>query len=327
MPYAGRLPPVRPLRLRHVRRASVDRGDGPIIRSAAIGFDDHPKGRDVSHFRFQEYPQDVLDECRARFRDAKPFPHIVFDDVIASSPEDVLSAFPTNEWQGWSRWKDAYQAAKMYCDEIELIPEPLSSMVREMNSPAQLRFLEFLTGTPKLIPDPYLQGGGLHCSGVGGILAPHTDFHLHRALDIYRRYNLIIYLNPDWQESNGGSLQLFEEGTAEPAVTIVPRWGRCVIFATDDRSVHGFTEPISGEADLYRRSMALYYYTSREADRFSGDINTYWRQHGNLNGTKLGRLMLYKALLFTARGFSSLAYRTNPALVPPDLSDQLNRPE
>ena len=44
--------------------------------------------------------------------------------------------------------------------------------------------------------------------------------------------------------------------------------------ATDDRSVHGFPEPVRGEGH-WRRSIALYYYTSTEAPGFSGDTTTY----------------------------------------------------
>ncbi len=279
----------------------------------------------MGYFRFREYSPDVVKTLAAQFTAAKPFPHIVLDDVILTPPDPILEAFPNSDWDGWSKFQDPYQAAKMFCDHIEIIPDPLASMLHEMNSPSVLQFLEALTGTEKLIPDPYLKGGGLHCSGPGGVLAPHTDFHFHPDLDLYRRYNAIVYLNPDWDVSDGGSLELFEEGSDEPEVTVPPAWGRCVIFSTDDRSVHGFTKPVRGDG-RWRRSLALYYYTSTEAEKFSGDMSTYWRTHAKLNGGRRARLQLYKAFLFASRAFSSLAYRTNPNFVPPQVSERA-RPE
>ena len=38
----------------------------------------------------------------------------------------------------------------------------LASMVRDLNEPGFLDFVEQVSGIPKLLPDPYLEGGGLH---------------------------------------------------------------------------------------------------------------------------------------------------------------------
>ncbi len=147
-----------------------------------------------------------------------------------------------------------------------------------------MSFLEAVTGIEKLIPDPYLKGGGLHLSGPGGVLVPHTDFHNYGELDLYRQLNVLVYLNPGWDESWGGCLELFEDRQAERASSkIVPTWGTCVIFRTDDLSVHGFPVPIA--PGHWRRSIALYYYTARENSTFSGDsttvLATSWRVAGH----------------------------------------------
>ena len=192
---------------------------------------------------------------------------------------------------------------------IDLIPEPFKTLIHEVSSPAFLRALEKLTGIDKLIPDPYLVGGGLHLSGPGGILAPHTDFHIYDGLNLYRRVNMIVYLNEDWDESYGGCLELGEAG--KPSATVVPRWGRIMIFTTDAKSIHGFPKPIV--EGRWRRSVALYYYTTEEAADFSGDSTTHWRLHGEQKGVvrKL-RFGPFKTLLQASRGFSLLAHLANP---------------
>lgn len=244
---------------------------------------------------------------------AEPFPHAVYENVLnLDAAESLLSSFPTDDWQGWKRYGDAYQPGKLICSSIDDMPMACASLLSELNGPRVLRWLEALTEVSSLIPDPYLEGGGLHCTMPGGVLTPHTDFHVYSRLDLYRRLNVIIYLNPCWEPGDGGELELYEVGADEPAVSIEPVFGRMVVFQTDDRSVHGFTNPVR-EGTL-RRSVAAYYYTAAEAEEFSGDTNTYWRSH-DAGGTMHGvRMAAYRGLLFASRGLSWLAHRTNPNL-------------
>lgn len=263
----------------------------------------------MPYFRFGDDDATVA-ALAERYRTAAPFPHLVLDDVLCADPS-LADAFPDPRWEGWLRYSDEYQRGKRQCSDIDAIPEPFATMIAELNGPRVLRFLERVTATEGLIPDPYLEGGGLHGSIGGGVLAPHTDFHLYRRLGLYRRLNLLLYLNPGWQEGDGGCLELYADPDAKvPVQRIVPAWGRCVVFRTDDRSVHGFPEPVRDGA--YRRSLALYYYTSDETDRFSGDTTTYWRSHGRHRGVRRARMATYRALILAARSVAHLAHRANP---------------
>lgn len=263
--------------------------------------------------RHRHYDEGGRAQLARTFQNAEPFPHVVLRDFLSIEPPVLLESYPEPGWPGWGRFTDSYQKGKLHCGSIEIIPSPLCDVIHELSSPSFLNFLEEVTGIKRLLPDPYLHGGGLHCSGVGGILAPHTDFHLYRDLEVYRRLNVLLYLNPGWQEDYGGCLELFRRrDEEEPAKTVVPRWGTCVIFRTDDRSVHGFSKPITG-AGRYRRSIATYYYTSREAGSFSGDEVTYWRQSRTSAGAQARlKLAAYKLLLSAGRAFSSAAYRYDP---------------
>lgn len=265
----------------------------------------------IAAFAHERYSAAEIGELRERFQHGLPFPHLVLSDFVSAPADDVLAAFPDPEWRHWHRFEDSYQFSKRYCQDIEYIPELPAAMIQELTSPAVLAFLEQVTGIEKLIPDPYLEGAGLHMSGQGGILAPHTDFHWYGRLGLYRRLNVLVYLNPDWREEDGGCLELYEKGDPTPRRTIVPDYGVCVVFQTDDRSVHGFSKPIS-RPDLWRRSIALYYYTSAEATEFSGDETTHWQQHSPGGRTGRPRLALYQAFLNGSRMFSRLAHQVNP---------------
>jgi hypothetical protein len=244
-------------------------------------------------------------EARARFGRARPFPHLVFENFLAPGAAAELSGFPDEAWPHWRRFGDAYQRGKRVCPDIEAMPGAYASLIREASAPTFLQRLEAITGIAKLLPDPYLDGGGLHVSGPGGVLVPHTDFHLYPRLDLYRSLNLLIYLNEDWRDEDGGALELFAKGSQAPEASVTPAFGRAVLFRTDDSSVHGFTRPVAARRE--RRSVALYYYTARETGHFSGDTSTHWRRR---------RHLLYDGLIFASRALAKLARMLDPQARP-----------
>lgn len=264
----------------------------------------------MGYVRHSDIDADQRARLRRAFQSTPPFPHVVLDDFLTADPDEVLGAFPDDDWPGWTWLTESYQAGKASCGEIEVIPSPLREILQELAAPTFLRFLEDLTGLEGLVPDPYLDGGGLHRSGAGGVLAPHTDFHIYPRLGLYRRLNVIVYLNPEWRAEYGGNLALYDGDSKVESIT--PVWGRCVVFATDDNSIHGFPDPIAD--GRVRRSIATYYYTSQEAETFSGDETTHWRQHGEgrMTPTSRARLRAYKGLLRGSRGLSRVAHAVNP---------------
>jgi hypothetical protein len=254
------------------------------------------------------------EEAHRRFAAADPFPHAVFEDALRAAPSEIATAWPEEDWPGWSRFRDEHQRNKAYCNDITAIPPPLRELLHSLGSPEFLGWLETLTGIPKLLPDPYLSGGGLHMSGPGGVLTPHTDFHLNLQLDLFRRVNVLLYLNEEWEQDWGGCLELYGTPSAEQSSrVVVPRWGTMVVFQTDDKSIHGFPAPVAD--GRVRRSIATYYYTSSEAPRYSGDTTTYWR-HNKADGgpVRRARALAYRGLIFVSRSIAFVAHRLNPKL-------------
>jgi hypothetical protein len=210
---------------------------------------------------------------------------------------------------GWNELGDRYQQSKRACADLDMIPEPFRALIRELSAPRFLRALEQITGIKQLLPDPYLVGGGLHLSGPGGILSPHTDFHCYRALSLLRRINVLVYPNEGWSLQDGGCVSVYDR--EDHAVqTVVPDWGRSSSSAPMT-SRYGFRVPIA--EGKWRRSVALYYYIAAPADNFSGDETTYWREHGEQSGVvRRARFVLYRSLLNLSRIISIAAHIVNP---------------
>lgn len=111
--------------------------------------------------------------------------------------------------------------------------------------------------------DPGLNGGGWHIHKSGGKLNPHLDYSLHPKLKLQRKLNIIIYMNPNWDEDWGGSLGFWgNESATSPGDLIKSVWtkfNRAVIFDTTQNSWHGLPDLVSCPDDEARKSLAVYF--------------------------------------------------------------------
>lgn len=203
---------------------------------------------------------------------ARPFPHLVIDNFFDSCVLDrVLDEWPAPEDPNVVDYHDGTYTKLKYATNYQFRFGPYTqSVFTSLGEPLFLEALEKVTRIDGLIPDPYLRGGGLHFTRTGGKLALHADFNRHFKFNLDRRLNLIVYLNRGWTETNQGWLELWDREMQSCITRILPVFNRMVIFSTTDFSFHGQPEPIEGPPDLFRRSIALYYYSNgRPAEEIS----------------------------------------------------------
>ncbi|WP_213875674.1 2OG-Fe(II) oxygenase [Pseudomonas sp. dw_358] len=201
------------------------------------------------------------------YQQATPFPHVVIDNFL---PDELIARlcadFPVDPTADETLYERGYKGQL----KRQINPNHCSPWLRSVfavfNSAPMLNLMERLTGIEGLIPDPYFVGGGLHETRAGGFLGVHSDFRLNKKLKVQRRINAIIYLNPDWEESYGGHLELWDKPMTRCLERVLPVYNRCVIFNTDEDSNHGHPEPLTCPPDRSRRSIALYYYTASPAE-------------------------------------------------------------
>lgn len=203
----------------------------------------------------------------SRFDAARPFRHLVLDGFLDDAfARDLLAQFPPFE-RGNARAEDGSLGNKSTVERIRELGPAYAALDDLVQSRGFLDWLSAVTGIPDLLYDPWYFGGGTHENRNGQDLDAHVDFNRHPVEPWHRRLNLIVYLNPDWQDDWGGSLQLHRDPRAEDdeVTTITPLFNRAVVFETTEWSWHAFP-PIrlpAGREDTSRRSIALYFY-SRE---------------------------------------------------------------
>jgi SM-20-related protein len=80
-----------------------------------------------------------------------------------------------------------------------------------------------------------------------GLFSSESHFAVYRKGDYYKRHydsfkgernrilSMVLYLNAEWQEYDGGLLNLYEnEKAIQPFLRIIPKWGEAVIFLSEN---------------------------------------------------------------------------------------------
>lgn len=193
-----------------------------------------------------------------------PFDHVVIDDFflpnIAQSLHEEFPDFESDVWKGYNSPIEK----KRLCNTWDSFPVLTYKVFSALNSPEFVSLLSTkLLSSRNLFSDQGLNGGGWHIHKRGGKLNTHLDYSVHPKLGLQRKLNIIVYVNPDWQENWGGSLGLWGNESAEKPGDLVKsvwsKFNRAVVFDTTQNSWHGLPEPLVCPDGQARQSLAAYY--------------------------------------------------------------------
>lgn len=163
-----------------------------------------------------------------------PFRHWIIDSF--GDRLDLMAALRSVPWEGWDGWvrysnelernkrttedfSDRHGLRKLFADIAALTPAIAS-----------------ITGITSITPT--VRCGGLHIIDPGGHLATHIDASLYPD-GMERVLNLVLFLTPTWPLSGGGELMLYEDDARTVATMIAPKFGRAVLWESNDTAYHG----------------------------------------------------------------------------------------
>lgn len=221
----------------------------------------------------QSYDRDAL---QREFINAQPYPFIKIDNFLDSQfAAKVAAAYPSFEvaLARGKTFKAVNERKKVQITDASDFPGPVAKLNELLASPAFLADLSYVTCIPNLLADERLVGGGMHVTGPGGRLDVHVDFNFIQDRKLYRRLNLLLYLNPIWEDSWGGHIQLWDKDVKNCREAFTPKLSRCIIFETSDISFHGVV-PVSTVAPYPRISFATYYYTREAPPNWNGKVHS-----------------------------------------------------
>ena len=219
---------------------------------------------------------------QSKYSNKDPFPHIELDNLWNESLLDQCRKDMIN-FSNWEGEKNFFAAkSKKYTRKYNDFPNSVKKIIDEMNSQKFIKWLESFTNEKELKIDPTFSkgiftGGGIQSIEKGGFLKIHADFNWHEKIQLYRKLNILIYLNENWKETWGGFLELWSKDVKKCEKKISPTFNKTVIFSTDDFSYHGHPEPLNCPSNVWRNSLVFYYYSPIKSKRvyFKRDNTKY----------------------------------------------------
>jgi Rps23 Pro-64 3,4-dihydroxylase Tpa1-like proline 4-hydroxylase len=203
-----------------------------------------------------------LKDVQAAYQSAKPFRHVVVDNLF---PDPLLdSLLGEIREMGKDRWsnieQDTRERTLRMSSAAEMGPAG-SQLLSIVHSAAFLYFLSEITGIWQLLPDPYLQGGGYALMRRGDYFNVHSDRNVAYETGLTRRLAMIIFLNKQWSTEYHGQLELWNHDASSCDVSIEPLFNKTIIFEVAYPNFHGVPLPLACPPDRMRQSFILYYHT------------------------------------------------------------------
>lgn len=195
------------------------------------------------------------------YRTAKPYPHLVIDDLFEPELLDRLVAeYPEPQNRDWLVW-DTNNELKTTSRGIDGLSTFTQMFCLWLNSRDVIKTIESIVGIDNMVGDPLFHGAGLHEMYRDGWLEMHADYTKHFTLPLMRRVNMLIYLNRDWDSSWGGDLVMRDEQNKDHQASYAPYFNRTIIFPTTAKTFHGVPKTLSCPVNCSRKLLSIYYWT------------------------------------------------------------------
>ena len=201
-----------------------------------------------------------IENIRAVFDAGAPFRHVIIDDFFEEADAHALHrAFPT--FRSPERAKARLFSGRVYGAPPKFRAPVINETFDNLARRSFANVLSRISGIEPLAMDETHAGGGAHVGLPGSVLPVHADHNTHpQASWLYRRLNLLVYLNPNWNASWKSNLLLYDETGSRKLVDIETRFNRAVLMEVSDRAFHGYRS-LEIPRDETRQLLTAYYYS------------------------------------------------------------------
>lgn len=156
--------------------------------------------------------------------------------------------------------KQSLREDKYIAVQMNLYNPLLEQVIYSFQQQNVVKIVSEICGIVDLHPDENLYAGGLSLMENKQFLNPHLDNSHDKDVDKWRVLNLLYYVNPNWESSFGGNLELWPNGLNEKQITIDSKCNRLVVMATHQQSWHSVS-PITS-SDFSRKCVSNYYFSN-----------------------------------------------------------------
>lgn len=253
---------------------------------------------------------EAIAELRKNFDSAHPCRHLALPGFLDQQlAEDLHVNFPAIDTLNVKRKSLNEDKSEDYHFERW---HPSFSKLREVIASDEFsKWISAVTGVENLHTTDDSLGSGVHQGKDGSYVDVHIDVNLNPDKGLWRRVNLLIYLNRFWKPEYGGDLELWDKEMNNCEVTVPCDFNRAVIFYTDENSPHGYAKISVPEGET-RKSFYTYFYTpigegfrysdsrfvSRPDDALGKKVVTGIKENVKINAKRLLNKLGVKSLDF-----------------------------
>ena len=197
-----------------------------------------------------------LSEKWGSFDEASGTRFLVIDDLLTESVvSQIYEDF--NELDKFWKYRDTFRERKKTFAELSKASQLIKDITFALQAQSVLDFFSELTEIEELEGDPLLYAGGVSMMEKGDFLNPHIDNSHNIDRKLYRKFNALFYVTPNWQESFGGNLELWDRSVTR-TTEIASLCNRLVIMETNKESWHSVNEV---NVDKRRCCVSNYYFS------------------------------------------------------------------
>jgi Rps23 Pro-64 3,4-dihydroxylase Tpa1-like proline 4-hydroxylase len=198
-----------------------------------------------------------LTEGRDEYLAAQPWPHLVLQDAL---PADLTRSAYQQVVSGELEPARTINDRRQVKWEQPNVTGAAATILSILESAPIVSAIGALLGIDDLVSDPTHTLAGLQVTPIGGATKVHVDFYRHPKTQLFHRANVLLYITEEWQESYGGSLEMWPADMKALGRKLVPRFNQLLLFETNDHSPHGMPDPVNCEGPG-RAVLSSYYYS------------------------------------------------------------------
>lgn len=198
------------------------------------------------------------DSLKKQFEESLPQVGTRYFYVDSFLPEDLASkiyeAFPEPTAM---RFMNSFRERKYTSKNFDQFSPLLKETTFALQQKSVIKAVENITGLKDQKGDPTLYAGGLSSMASGNFLNPHIDNSHDEKRENYRTLNLLFYVSPNWNDENGGHLELWDP-EVKKNVTLHSRFNRLAVMETHPTSWHSVSEV---KVNRPRNCVSNYYFS------------------------------------------------------------------
>ena len=180
------------------------------------------------------------------------------DDLL---PEDIVKEIHKNfPHLSKAKQRKSIRENKYVAYQMNEYHPLLEEVIYAFQEPNVVKLVSEICDVDNILPDENLYAGGLSLMAKDNYLSPHLDNSHDKDRLLWRVFNLLFYVTPNWKIENGGNLEVWPNGMENEPVEIVSKFNRLVVMATHKKSWHSVNQVL---ADDVRCCISNYYFSEK----------------------------------------------------------------